>query len=365
MGEKVNGKPGRIAVWNIKPVGSGPFQFSSLVKSRDGALASYHLERFPKYFDGVPRIREIVLQFFPDFESALDAVRQHTVDGISFLPERLRDKIPNAGLTVLRPDFPRFTGLFFQDRKLDALREVAVRRALMVSLDRQALSKLVPDAASIMSPFLKGQIGFANTFVAAPPKLNEASALLDKAGWKRDKAGLVKNKKYLTLTLTVLDDPLVLQVADAIKKTWEILGIQVKLEAVSKVTFEHDVLRPRAYEVLLFSFVTGGDPDPYPFWHSSQIDDPGLNLSSIKSRAIDVALEKGRATADPAIRFRNYLEFQTLIQEEVPGIMLYSSPYVYVVSKRVRGLAIEQMNTPADRLNGIAKWFVRSRPGWE
>ncbi|MDO8505398.1 MAG: peptide ABC transporter substrate-binding protein [bacterium] len=365
--EDVDPATARLAVWNIKPVGSGPFQFSSLTKSRDGALASYHLKRFQNYFDGPAFIKEVVVKFFPDFESALDAVRQHTVDGVSFVPERLRDKIPNTGLTVTRPEFPHFTGLFFQDRKSEALREVAVRRALALSLNREALAALVPDARPIVTPFLEGQIGFVNTFAVSSiqPSIDKASKILEAAGWKRDKEGWIKNKKYLSLTLTVLEDSLILRVADGIKTAWETLGVKVKLETVSKVAFERDVLRPRAYEVLLFSFVTGGDPDPYPFWHSSQNDDPGLNLGSITTRSIDAVLEKGRATLDPKIRFQNYLEFQTLLQEEVPGIVVYSSPFVYVVSKRVRGLSIDRVNTPADRLNGIAKWFVRRRPGWE
>lgn len=363
--ENVDPQTARLAVWNVKPIGSGPFQFSSLTKSQDGALSSYRLKRFPRYVNDPPILKEIVLRFFPDFETALQALREHTVEGVSFLPERLREKIPNAGLTVRRPQFPRFTGLFFQERKSEALGDGAVRKALALVLDRAAIAELAPDAMPVATPFLPGQIGFAKTLV--PPLGNERQALdiLSTAGWKRDGQGLAKNKKRLELTLTVLDDPSVLRVAEAIKTAWESLGIQVKLEAAPRVTFEREVLRPRAYEVLLFSLVTGGDPDPYPFWHSSQAEDPGLNLSSIKSRAIDAVLEKGRSTTDSRVRFRNYLEFQDLFLRDVPGIVLYTSPYVYAVSKRVKGLEVGQMNVPADRFNNVAKWFVRWRPGWQ
>ncbi|KKU13175.1 MAG: Extracellular solute-binding protein family 5, partial [Parcubacteria group bacterium GW2011_GWC2_45_7] len=93
------------------------------------------------------------------------------------------------------------------------------------------------------------------------------------------------------MTLTTYDEPTYLKVAEFIRDTWQKLGVKVKLEAASKDNFQREVLRPRAYEVLLFSIVAGALPDPYPFWHSSQMDDPGLNLSSVRAREIDALLE--------------------------------------------------------------------------
>lgn len=363
--ENVDPASSQLAIWNVKPIGSGPFQFQSLAKTRDGAVNFYKFGRFESYHNGTPYIKEIVIRFFPDFESALAALREHTVDGVSFVPERLRSRVPASGVSLHTFQFSRFTTIFFQDRKSEFLKEAAVRRALSAALDRRTISQIVPDADPLVGPFLESQVGFARTMQIPASDKAAAEVILKDAGWKRDKDGWVKDKKRLTLRLTALDDPINLSVADAIKKAWEDLGIGVTLEAVSRVSFEREVLRPRAYEVLLFSVVTGADPDPYPFWHSSQIDDPGLNLSSVRVRAIDVALEQARATRDQKIRLGTYIEFQKQLVEEVPSIVLFSTAYAYPVVKRVRGIEHTMLTTPSDRFIGVEKWFMRSRPGWK
>lgn len=363
--ENVDLNTARLAVWNIKPVGSGPFQFKSLGKSSDGTLNFYHLSRFSQYHKGEPFIKEIVIEFFPDFESAVAALREHTVDGVSFVPARLYEKIPSASTASFKFDFPHFTGIFFQDRKLNLLRDKAVRRALAAAVDREKITDLVPNAVPAAASFLKGQVGHARTIRVPNQDLNLAAEILTEGGWKKDNKGWHKGEVQLEVTLTSLDEPMSLIVSDAIRKSWEELGVKVTLEAASRLAFERDVLRSRDYEILVFSLLAGADPDPYPFWHSSQIDVPGLNLSSVRSRSIDVALERGRSIADPASRLNYYLELQKLLHEEVPGIVLYSSPYVYAVSKRVQGISRTIVSAPADRWNGVEQWFVRSRPGWQ
>ncbi len=353
------------AVWNLKPIGAGPYQFNSLAKSRDGEIVSYKLTRASRYHHGNPYLKEIVLELFPDFESALDAVKSHTTDGMSFVPERLRAKVSTSDLRMYRASFPRATGLFFQDRRSEFLRESAVRKALQYAIDRSAIAALVPQSIPTVLPFFEGQIGYTKSVAIPQQNQDAARAELKGAGWTSQDGGWVKNNKRLTLTLTTLDEPIHLQVVSAIKQSWEQIGIGVRLEAAPRVTFEREVLRPRAYEVLLFSILSNNDPDPYVFWHSSQIDDPGLNLGSIRVRAIDSLLEQGRATIDPRARGRAYLEFGQRFQEEIPAILLYSSSYAYAVRTRIHGIHLTAIATPADRFNMIYQWYTRSRLGWK
>ncbi|MBI2552055.1 hypothetical protein HYW17_02020 [Candidatus Uhrbacteria bacterium] len=362
--ENADPKEAPLAVWNLKPVGSGPFQFSSFLKSRDGSIRSYQLARFTRYYKGAPYIEELVLYFFPDFEGAVNAVREHTVLGVSFVPERMRGRIPSTGVAVIKADIPRFVGLFFQDRRAPALREKAVRQALSRALDRGAIAALVPDAQPETAPFVEGQIGYARTLLPPAYDLAEAARLLKEAGWKKEGAVWKKDQKPLAVRLTVQDEPIQLTVADALRSAWKKLGVEVTLEAVHKGAFEQGVLRTRAYEVLLFSFVEGRDGDPYSFWHSTQIDHPGLNLSSLRVRGIDIALEQARLATDPEERLDRYLEFQKLFYEEAPGVILYRSPYVYVISKKVRGVDVKNVALPADRFVGVHQWYMRSRLGW-
>ncbi len=354
----------RLANWNLKPIGTGPFRFKSLTKSADGTLSFYRLVRYEEYYGKKPYLKELVAQFFSDFDAALAAFRTHVVDGVSFVPERLRSKVPASGTTLHKLSFPRFTGLFFQDRKNDVLKDKAVRLSLALALNREAIVAKVPNAELAFTPFMPWQVGFARTLNLPEYNLKQARETLEAAGWKQTDGKWIKENKNLRLTLTSLDDPVQLAVADTIKSAWEELGVEVKLEAVSRYIFGKEVLQPRTFEVALFSFVTGRDPDPYPFWHSTQLDDPGVNLSSVRSRPLDSSLELGRATADEKTRLLNYVEFQKKFLEEVPGIILYSNPYIYVTAKRVRGMETKLVTAPADRFNDVTNWFVRSRLGW-
>ena len=161
-----------------------------------------------------------------------------------------------------------------------------------------------------------------------------------------------------------LDETSYLEAAHAVKNSWEQLGFKVTLEAVGRAALESGVLKSRDFEALLYSLVSGRDPDPYPFWHSSQVEHPGVNLASIKVRELDQLAERGRAQSDEKTRLLTYIDFQKVFLETVPGIILYTAPYTYVVANRVRGVAVEQMSAPADRFAGISNWFIRSKPGW-
>lgn len=352
------------AVWNLKPVGSGPFQFKSLSKTGDGILSALKLVRNDTFHFGAPYLDEITLRFFPGFDEALQALKEHTIQGVSFIPARLANNIPAKGFAMRSLAMPHYTAVFFQDRNNAVFREVSVRRALALALDRKAISQTVPGGILTDGPFFPGQIGFASTLAPITYDPQKATLLLESAGWKKKGVVWVKTGKELGLTLTVLNEPTFLAVAQKIKQDWEALGIQVTLEIAQKETLIKNGLRPRAYEALLFSIV-GGEADPYPLWHSSQMDDPGLNLSSVKVREIDSLLETGRRTFDQTVRAHTYIEFQKRLQEAVPAILLYRSPYTYVVSSKVHGLTRQTLTTPSDRLIGIEKWFVRSRLGWK
>ena len=355
----------RLAVWNTKPVGSGPYQFASLAKYGDGTVQFYRLKAYGEYHRGAPYIKEIIIQFFSEFDSALGALREHTVEGVSFVPERLREKIPGSGVRAQRIEFPKFTALFFQDRNASILRDKNVRRALELALDRAEIAKLIADAQPIRTAFLESQLGHARTLPASAFDPEQARQTLIGAGWKNDEQGWAKGDQRLKLTLTAPDESSHLIAAGAVKQAWEKLGVEVKLEAVSRGAFELGILRPRSFEVLLFSIITGRDPDPYAFWHSTQTDDPGLNFSSVTSRNIDAALEQGRSTLEDQARLEAYLKFQEEFSKEAPAILLYVSPYVYAQSKRIRASASAVIYAPADRFNEVEKWFIRFRPAWQ
>lgn len=173
-----------------------------------------------------------------------------------------------------------------------------------------------------------------------------------------------KNGYGLTLTITALNQPEFAQTANLLKQWWQELGIQVtvNLEEPSQI---HKIIRDRSFEVLLYGVVVGSDPDPYPFWHSSQIVNPGLNLAGYANRVADEILEKARQTSDRTERNNLYQNFQKLLVADLPAIFLYNSTYLYAMDNAVKGIEIYRLFQPADRFNDITSWYIKMKSGWQ
>jgi peptide/nickel transport system substrate-binding protein len=112
---------------------------------------------------------------------------------------------------------------------------------------------------------------------------------------------------------------------------------------------------------LLFGQILGRDPDPYAFWHSSQSNDPGLNLALYSNKEVDELLEDARQTSNYEEREEKYIEFQQLLSEDVPAVFLYSLQYTYITPKNLKGITTQRINHPSDRFSNINSWFIKTK----
>ena len=128
---------------------------------------------------------------------------------------------------------------------------------------------------------------------------------------------------------------------------------------------ERDIIRPRNYEALLFGEVLGHEPDPFSFWHSSQIRDPGLNIAMFSSGAADKLLEDSRRDSDQETRKKKYREFEKIVKENTGAIFLYSPHYNYAVRSFVKGVKAGSVVAPSDRFNEVEKWYIKTKRIWK
>ena len=119
--------------------------------------------------------------------------------------------------------------------------------------------------------------------------------------------------------------------------------------------------RPRNFEILLFGQVYGYEPDPFAFWHSSQIKDPGLNIALYANKKADQILEESRRISDLEERAAKYAELQRIIASDLPAVFLYSQLYLYALPENINGVEISKISLPADRFNEINKWYIETR----
>src|SRR4030042_2826990 len=104
-----------------------------------------------------------------------------------------------------------------------------------------------------------------------------------------------EEKLQLKFSLVTIDQPLLVEVASILKTQWKAIGVEIEIISVPTSPasqLEDDFIKPREYDALLVGGVLGLIPDPFPFWHSSQKKDPGLNLAYYENKDVDTLLEE-------------------------------------------------------------------------
>ncbi len=359
-----------LAEQMLKPVGSGPFKFAELVTRRKtGEITSLRLLRNEQYYGQHPHLDEISAVFYPTHEDALQALLSGRVDGSGFLPLHLRDKISNRRtLTTHRMLLPQYFGLFFNQQRNSVLGDAGVRSALALATNRR----------QIVDEALRGEgdplhLPIPPDVVPPPEGLTEpahnpeaAKQNLAESGWEdRDNNGIrEKNDQQLRLKITTTDWPEYVRTAEIVRDQWRQIGVDVEIESLGAGIIQQAVVQPREYEVLLFGEILNANPDPYPFWHSTQTRSPGLNFALFKNKDVDRLLEEARKVTDPAQRQEKYRQFEGKILELSPAIILYRPYYLFATKRTVRGIDAHRAGLPSGRFNNIENWHVRVRRVW-
>jgi len=353
-----------LAELNKKPVGTGPFQFSSLTKDKNGSIRTIALTRNESYFEKTAYLETISFKFYGDYETGVQALRSNNIEGLNLLPKEYGDQLTkNKNLVFHHLSLPQYTAVFFNTQKNDLLKDKALRQGLTYAIDRQKIidQSLNREGKIIDSPILPGYFGYTDETTKYEYNITLANELLDKTGWlKTDESNYRrKNGNDLTFTLTTVANPEYEKAIKIIKANWEAVGVKTNLAIIPKDKIKTDVIEPRNYEALLFGQIIKSDP--YPFWHSSQIASPGVNLSVWAHQGIDDLLEQSRTQTNIEERAAKLVEFQKILTDNVPAIFLYNPVHLYPVTNKMQGINTQNIISPADRFNNITNWYIKTK----
>jgi peptide/nickel transport system substrate-binding protein len=169
----------------------------------------------------------------------------------------------------------------------------------------------------------------------------------------------------LKFTLITCDKFPLAQIAQILKKDWESIGAEVEIKKVSLSELQTEVLAKRDFELLLFGEALGALADPFPFWHSSQKEHPGLNISSYQSKKADKLLESARETFDKKEREENLEKFQDILLADLPAIFLVRGDFLYFLSPKIKGFKVKKITEPAKRFSTIENWYIKTKRVWK
>ncbi len=348
---------------NTEPIGSGPYQFISATHSTSGIPRSFQLKRYADYVRGTPYIKNITMNFYPDANALEKALKSEEVTSISEVASQNIKNITDTGkYTTLTATLPRIFAVFLNINNNEALEYKAVRTILRDTINKKAI---IQDILNGYGQSIDSILIQTDETQNEHPVLSakDAQKALENAGWeKNDDDGLYYNDGVaLELTLTTVNNPELKAIATYIADTWSSIGINVKIEVFEPGSLTQSVLRSRNYDALLFGEIIGTEPDPYAFWHSSQRNDPGLNIANYANTKVDSLLIKARKTIDNDERAEIYETVAQEINKDIPAIFIYAPYYIYITRTNIYGIKIPRTMEPHERFANVHLWHVKKK----
>ena len=363
--------------YNTEPIGAGPFQVAHTKKGDTGLIESYTLKQFTE--NEPVKLDAVEVRFYQNEASIHTALDEAEIMSTVYLPAEAVQEIKTTNTyTITEEPLPRIFGVFFNQNKSPILRDTAVRLALSTAIDRTILvenslsgfgiptTAPVPPINSAVESLRQGN----ETATVATSSLTAATSILTKAGWTKNSGGgwekrIAGEMQTLRITLRTANTQLFEQTTEIIARTWRELGVEVQVEQFEQSDLLQSVIRPRDFEGLLFGLDMSRAIDLYPFWHSSQREDPGLNIAQYANIEVDTLLARARTASTSVARNAANEQITSILEREVPAAFLFVPSFVYVHDTRVITTPITAISKPHERFMNVSEWHMNTDRLWQ
>lgn len=338
--------------YNLKPIGTGPYLFNNLEKDKKGNITSYSLIANENYFLEPAKITNLTFIFYKDYESAKQALLKKQINSLA--PISINDYIffeNKKDFNVYKLYLPRYYAVFFNFNN-SLFQNKDLRKALNLAIDRNYLVQEIfkNQAFPLTTPISPNFFGY--TEIKQNVDISQAQQIINQI--KNSKNG----PKEIKFNLYLSDTEELIKVANYLKDSWQKIGVEITINPLPLSDLQKNIIQSRDYDALLFGEVINQDPDLFAFWHSSQVNDPGLNLSMYKNPDLDKLLEEVRQISNQDTRKQDLEKIQTILFNDSPAIFLYNPFYLYLLPNKVKGIDFIISNLPSERYNNINNWYL-------
>lgn len=324
-----------------KPVGTGAYEFVSYTPNSDLIMKAN-----PNYWGGAPKIPEIKVEIVPDLNSEALDMEAHTANFMyGVLPQDV-PQLKHHGIAVKTTATASGAMVSFNDAS-GATADVNVRRAIMESIDRAAILKVVLGGYGQLtlagvpksSAFYHGNVPGINYSPAAAEKLLTAD------GWKVGAGGVrYKDGKPLTITILSNSNQPWPTISTIFQQELAKVGMKAKVTQQDWGTFLNS-MRAGDYNIAywyLGGFTLGSwdgivNMNTGNYWNVSQMDkNPSLAKVAKEITALN---NKELGQSNTAQRSATLLKWQKLDAKDVLVGWLWTPLAIFAVSPNLHGYA--------------------------
>ena len=319
--------------FNAAPVGTGPFRFGRWLRN-DRILMTAN----DAYFRGAPKIKQLTLLVVLDSNTTAAELRTHELDlALEISGPTYRNLADAPGIVRQLAPAPSYTALIFNTRR-PPFDDVRVRRALVIAADRAGITRddtygTARPAVADLGPYYWA---FDASLKALPYDPAAAAALLDAAGWRRGRDGIrEKNGVRLSLQLAYGEGSDVSRaVTVQAQSMWRSVGVEILPKGYEFATLyataeNGGIFNGGKFDVGVYSWVAGADPDNSSQWGCAAIPPAGNNVTRYCSAEMDAAQRRALSTFDRTVRKRAYSRIEALLVRDAPAAFVWYASLRY------------------------------------
>jgi len=354
---------------NLDPIGAGPYRIKSIKRNSGGIPTSITLESFKKYALGRAKIDTLSLYFFQNEIEMWNAFKDASVESVAGLSSTLGEEARSMGKSVSPTTLPRIFGVFFNQNIAPVFLNKEVRNALDLAAPKQKIiTEVLHSFGSALGSAIPGES--VERELSDEESLGKAREILADAGWKANADSILEKKTksgttLLAFSISTSDNQELTQTAEILRQTWQSLGAAVDVKVFSASDLNQNVIRPRKYDALLFGEVVQSESDLYAFWHSSQRNDPGLNIAMYANITADKLLEDMQRESElSSLEAKRDLLLQE-IEKDIPAVFLFSPNFIYIPAPQIKNISLDRVATQSERWTDVSNWFIETDKVWK
>ena len=329
------------------PVTSGAFSFNALQSVSSSNEKVYYLSANPYYYKGKPLLSSFAVHTYSDKGAVINSLNTGAVTATAELSSSDSDKI-SAGQFQQKESSIHSGAYIFFNMSSPAFKNAELRKSVRQGIDIEKVRSAAPNTASLDYPLLSAQIDLSS-YPEIPTKDIESA---------KAKIAELSGDTPISVEIATINSGYLPAVTEVIKSELENLGLQANVSMYEEnQDFINNVIAKRGYDILVYEVELGADPDPLPYYHSSQASNAGLNLSNYRNALVDDLLLGARDTLDEELRAKKYETFLEYWVNDAPAIGLYQPNLTYYYNRNVRTYSNDvRLVTALDRFTDITNW---------